>query len=227
MIRCEWGIHGIHQLINWCDAFVIIDVMSFCTCVDIAVACGAVVYPYGGDSAADFAQAQQAILAGRDRSAAYSLSPHSLLSLPHGSRLVLPSPNGSTLSTATGDKPTYAACLRNAPSVAQAVQEYEKIAVIPAGERWREDYSLRPALEDWIGAGAVIHHLDREKSPEAEATALTFKHYQSRLLDVFNTIPSGIELIEKGYPQDVVLASEYDVSHGVPHLVDGVFLPRK
>lgn len=227
-VRCEWGLPGIRQLMDWCDAFVIVDVMSFSTCVDVAVSRGAVVYPYAGDRAADFAREQNAILAERDRNAVYSLSPQSLMSLPGGTRLVLPSPNGSTLSTATGDKPTYAACLRNAPTVARLVQTNgERIAVIPAGERWRADYSLRPALEDWIGAGAVIHHLGGEQSPEAEAAALTFRHFQPRLLDVFRAIPSGMELIEKGFVEDVVLGAAFDVSQSAPRLVNGRYSTEK
>jgi 2-phosphosulfolactate phosphatase len=52
----------------------------------------------------------------------YSLSPQSLASIPKGTRLVLPSPNGATLTLATEKTPTLAGCLRNYRAVALAAQ---------------------------------------------------------------------------------------------------------
>jgi 2-phosphosulfolactate phosphatase len=43
-VRCEWGKEGIQHLITLCDAIIVVDVLSFCTCVDIAVSRQAVVY---------------------------------------------------------------------------------------------------------------------------------------------------------------------------------------
>jgi 2-phosphosulfolactate phosphatase len=37
MIRCEWGTCGVAQLAPESDAVVIVDVLSFTTCVEIAV----------------------------------------------------------------------------------------------------------------------------------------------------------------------------------------------
>lgn len=82
---------------------------------------------------------------------------------------MLPSPNDASLSLATGDTITLAGCLRNASAVAEAaLRSGKRIAVIPAGERW-EDNSLRPSLEDWLGAGAIIDELTGSLSPEAQA----------------------------------------------------------
>ena len=102
-----------------------------------------------------FAASHDARVAGmRDDTSAYSLSPHSLLAIPPGTRLVLPSPNGSTLSLTTGATPTFAGCLRNARAVAEAAHRIgPRVAVIAAGERWRDDGSLRPCFEDQAGAG--------------------------------------------------------------------------
>ena len=137
---------------------VIVDVLSFSTCVDIATVNGAAVFPYrfNDDSARNYAQARGALLAGpRGSACEYSLSPTGLLDIPAGARLVLPSPNGSTLSLATGATPTLAGCLRNSRAVAAyAGRIGRKVAVIPCGERW-DDGSLRPAVEDLIGAGAT------------------------------------------------------------------------
>ena len=59
-IRCEWGLHGVELLAPISDVVVIVDVLSFSTCVDIATANGAAVFPYrfNDDSARDYAQAR-------------------------------------------------------------------------------------------------------------------------------------------------------------------------
>ena len=166
-IRCEWGEWGVRSLLPTTDVFIIVDVLSFSTCVDIAVSRGATVWPYRwkDESARQFARAKGALLAGK-RGDRYSLSPASLGELPADSQLVLPSPNGATLSLATAGKPTLCGCLRNASAVARAALSLGKhIAVIPAGERWPDD-SLRPCFEDWIGGGAIIEHLPEPRSPE-------------------------------------------------------------
>jgi 2-phosphosulfolactate phosphatase len=87
------------------------------------------------------------MLAGTNRSQpGYTLSPASLRSLPMGSSLVLPSPNGATLALATGSTPTFAGCLRNARAVAEAASRHgRRVAVVASGERWA-DGSLRPAF---------------------------------------------------------------------------------
>ncbi len=225
-VRCEWGAHGIAQLASTSDALVIVDVLSFSTCVDIAVSRGASVLPYHRrEDAAAFASAQGALLAGaRDAPHGYSLSPASLRAIPSGTRLVLPSPNGATLSMAAGATPTFAACLRNAAAVARAARRYgPRVSVIPAGERWG-DGSLRPAIEDLIGAGAVIAHLDGERSPEALVALHAFLGARDRLADVLATCSSGRELAGRGFAEDIALAAELDVSGCAPVLRDGAYV---
>lgn len=226
-ICCEWGNVGVSQLLPHSDAIVIVDVLSFSTCVDIAIGNGAIVYPYQwkDESAKDYAHSLDAILASPRQKfdTSYSLSPASLLRLPPGSRLVLPSPNGSFLSLATQQTPTFAGCLRNAEVVAQTVQQFGKrIGIVPAGERWA-DGSLRPAIEDLIGAGAMIHFLSGKKSPEAKLAEATFLHFRTDLLSCFQQCSSGKELIGKGFPSDVDLAAVLNQSDAVPILTSGAY----
>jgi 2-phosphosulfolactate phosphatase len=226
-IRCEWGENGVSQLAPISDVIIIVDVLSFSTSVEIATNRGAIVFPHRwrDETAATFAASIAAELAsGRGRGTRYSLSPLSLLSIPKGTRLVLPSPNGSTLTLATGETPTLAGCLRNYRAVALAAQKYGKtISVIPAGERWR-DGNLRPAFEDWIGAGAIISQLNGSLSPEARAALAAFLHAQAETESLIRQCGSGQELIARGFEEDVVLASALDVSACVPTLVNGAYV---
>ena len=101
---------------------------------------------------------------------------------PFTPRLVLPSPNGSAIAAAvttpSSQTDLLAASLRNVTATSRWIAGRglgtpdRPVTVIAAGERW-PDGSLRPALEDLLGAGAVIAALARAAagplSPEADA----------------------------------------------------------
>ncbi|MBD2089131.1 2-phosphosulfolactate phosphatase [Microcoleus sp. FACHB-1515] len=226
-VRLEWGKQGVLQLAPNSDVVIVVDVLSFSTCVEIANSRGAIVYPYQwkDESATLFAQSVQAELAG-DRGDQFSLSPSSLLSISAGTRLVLPSPNGASLSLATNATLILAGCLRNCRAVAIAAMQYGRnIAVVPAGERWPDD-SLRPAFEDWIAAGAIVTFLNGCLSPEAQVAAIAYQGVQSNLGNLLKQCGSGQELIARGFASDVELATQLDVSDCVPMLVDGAYVNR-
>src|SRR5438045_1829788 len=225
-IRCEWGQAGVTHLAPHSDVVVIVDTLSFSTCVDIAVGRGAAVYPYKWieASAIEFAERVGGVVAGRRRSSeGYTLSPVSLLNIPDGTKLVLPSPNGSTLTLSTGDKPTLAGCLRNARAVASAAEQLGgSVLVVPAGERW-PDGTLRPCFEDLITAGAIIAHFRGTKSPEALLAQAAFISLADKLPALLRRCCSGKELIERGFAEDVELAAQLNVSDVAPSVVDGAY----
>ncbi|HTE43730.1 MAG TPA: 2-phosphosulfolactate phosphatase [Gemmatimonadaceae bacterium] len=224
-LRCEWGERAAEILSPLVDAVILVDVLSFTTCVDIATSRGAFVFPYRWKDATSiaFARDVDAILAGPRDATRISLSPASLLHVMPDTRIVLPSPNGATLSLLTGSTPAFAGCLRNAEAVAHAAQAVgPKIAVIPAGERW-PDGSLRPCLEDWLGAGAILRYLSGSASPEAEAARLAYGQHEHRLAETVRECASGRELIEQGWARDVALASEIGVSRAAPRLTGGAY----
>jgi len=226
-LKCEWGIDGLRALQPASDAVVIVDVLSFSTAVDVAVGKGAAVLPYRwkDDSAKRFAAEKGATLAeGRSTGGEYTLSPASLRSIPRGTLLVLPSPNGSTLAHYASGVPVFTACLRNAPAVARDAAGYgARIAVIPAGEQWR-DSILRPCLEDLIGAGSVLAELPGTPSPEAEIAIAAFERFRQNLGGTLFRCGSGKELVENGFALDVELAAEYGVSRVAPMLNGGRFV---
>ena len=233
-VALEWGPVGAKVLAESCDVIVVVDVLSFSTAVTIAVERGARVWPHrGGEAAGLLARDIGAVLAGnRGSHDGPTLSPASLRDIGADSRLVLPSPNGSSIAFAAvesgvtafdGGVTVVAGCLRNASAVGRYLRDFARIGVVPAGERWG-DGSLRPAYEDLVGAGAVIeriraHDPGAELSPEAEAAALAY-----RSLRPLEECPSGQELVERGFAEDVRIASEVDVSSVVPQLVEGRFV---
>ena len=230
-VLSEWGLGGALALADVADVFVIVDVLSFGTCVDIACANGARVHPFPiDDRQAAHAEAGRlgAVLAGRrsDPGAEYTLSASTLRTIPAGARLLLPSPNGSRIAFSMQGRPLLAGCLRNASAVAEEARNMAQggtVAVIPAGERW-PDGGLRPAIEDLIGAGAIVAALGGDVSAEARVAREAFLSAKPRLSETLYGSVSGIGLVGKGFPQDVEIAAELDMSACAPVLVEGAFV---
>lgn len=224
-VRVEWGVHGAQVVAQPDDVAVIVDVLSFSTALEMACARDAVVFPFrfNDSRAASFAASSSAHLAVHRGQQGYSLSPQSVAAIPHGTRLVLPSPNGSTLTLECRASRIAAGCLRNAAAVARwAAQTGGTITVVAAGERW-PDGSLRPAIEDLIGAGAIISCLSGRKSPEAQIAEAVWHAVSGRLEQQLNACASGLELIHRGYRDDVRLAAQLNCSTCVPVFVDGCY----
>lgn len=258
-VRFEWGLQGLEALLGGgVRTIVIVDVLRFTTAVDVACGRGAAVTPWANDDqrAAEEAGRRGAVLARRSPAAGDtsepSLSPVSLRNLQPSDHVLLPSPNGATLAHGAGAAgvTVLAACLRNAAAVAAAVTAFP-VGIIAAGERW-SDGSLRPAVEDAWGAGAVIAALSpppttadptggllalfgealqpttppkpsRTLSPEASWAATSVPTDLPKLLP---KTASGRELHEGGWSLDIEVAAARDVSQTVPKLDStGTFRP--
>jgi 2-phosphosulfolactate phosphatase len=214
--RLAWASEGGALLARVCPVLVVVDILRFTTAVDVAVARGARVVPAG------WPVEEGPGRAGPDRS---SLSPVSLLGVPAGTRVELASPNGATVSlaVAAAGAVVLAGCLRNASAVAAAARDLGgPVGVVAAGER-RPDGSLRPAVEDLIGAGAILHALGGDPSPEARAAVAAFLDAAPDLPAALVTCASGLELAARGLAADLRLAAEHDVSRAVPRLSGDAF----
>jgi 2-phosphosulfolactate phosphatase len=225
--RCEWGAAAVDSLAP-ADVVIVVDVLSFSTCVAVAVGRGAVILPYRWKdaSAESFAASERAELARPRGQGRYSLSPASFHDAPPGTRCVLPSPNGAALSLRAAERAAavLAGCLRNARAVADAAQVLGRtFNVCPAGERW-SDGSLRFAIEDLLGAGAILRHLPGRRSVEAELAIAAFERSEGAIRAALTASSSGRELIELGYSIDVECAARVDGSECVPRLTGNAFV---
>jgi len=226
----EWGLRGVETLRDRVAALVIVDVLSFSTAVDVAVARGASVIPFPLSDRAEAqvaAAATGAVLAEPRNSLGlgFSLSPVSLVGIASGARLLLPSPNGSRLSLAGDAVPVLTGCLRNAKAVAEATRVIAgegAVGVVPAGELW-SDGSLRPAVEDLLGAGAILDALDLPLSAEARVARAAFRAVAAELALILRESVSGQELIDRGFDEDVEFAAALNVSTTAPFLRDGAY----
>jgi 2-phosphosulfolactate phosphatase len=242
--RFDWGLDGLRAIGPGSHVIIVVDVLSFTSALDVAVSQGAAVVPcpWQDARAHELATRHDALLAvARHEMSAeqpYSLSPVSLRRLPLGATIVLPSPNGSTLAVEAatlGAHVVLAACLRNASAVAQRARSLAgdggTISVLAAGERWGGTTGpLRPAVEDLLGAGAVLAALDPANavsaprcSAEAGAARAAFVSARPRLAEHITSCASGAELVAGGWAVDVAISAEHDVSRIVPELISGIF----
>ncbi|QEL57448.1 2-phosphosulfolactate phosphatase [Chromobacterium paludis] len=226
-VRLQWGQEAARALSPQADSCVVIDVLSFSTCVDVACGNGAVVLPYRlkDDGAQDYADSHQALLAGKRSRIRPSLSPTSLQRLAFGSRLVLPSPNGAAVSLASASAQTIAGCLRNAAAVASHLKALGGSVLLIAAGELDADGQLRFAYEDFLGAGAIIHGLTGSKSPEALAAEAAFVLACNDIEQQLGHSLSACELTERGFPEDITLAAQLNVSRCVPVLRNGEYRP--
>jgi 2-phosphosulfolactate phosphatase len=153
--------------------------------------------------------------------------------------------NGATVAAAVRDAVVLLGGVRNAAAVAGAVQAIQErrgqrtsVAVIAAGES-DADCRLRVAVEDHLGAGAVIAALtDRgidHTAPEAAVAAEGFRALRGALRHLMTASGSGRELAD-GVPSTARMraagidptsvedAALLDAIDAVPVLQDGAFV---
>jgi len=218
---------------------VIVDTLSFSTAVATAVHHGGLVYPcpegedpfklaksIGGEAAVGRADIPKG---GR-----FSLSPLTYAGLKPGTRIVLSSPNGATCSHCSRQVPhLFVGALVNARAVAAAVTHVLNkkdasacVTVIACGERETalpEDNPIRFAVEDYLGAGAILSYLRFKKSPEARVCQSAFVDNKKDMRSMLWECESGRELQAQGFGRDVEFASQLNLYDSVPILHEGFF----
>ncbi|MGB3443327.1 MAG: 2-phosphosulfolactate phosphatase [Actinophytocola sp.] len=237
--RFDWGLVGAKNLAQEVVIIAVVDVLSFTTSLTVAVDNRIEVYPFRwrDDRAATFAKERDAALAvGRSEAGPgeITLSAPSIRAATGVRRLVLPSPNGSTISQAVAELgvTVIGVSLRNVNAAADwtlrklADQPEACVGVVAGGERWH-DGSARPAVEDLWGAGAYLAALAERGlgplSPEARAAAAAYTVVAGDISAELRACAGGRELIGHGYPGDVEVAAEVNLSEVVPLLTDESF----
>jgi 2-phosphosulfolactate phosphatase len=233
-VRLAWGRRGAHDAAERGDILVVVDTLRFSTAAATAVHHGALIYPCATDEALYTALALRVggevalHHAAAPTPTRFSLSPRSFLTIEPGMRVVLPSPNGSTCSQYGSRAPAlFVGALVNAQAVAGAVSyllnedSHLNVTVLACGERWRtpdEEGALRFAVEDYLGAGAILSALPFSQAMEAQVCAATFRAMRDHLEPALWECESGQELRDKGLGEDVRFAARLNVYDTAPIL---------
>lgn len=238
--RMEWGARGAREAAELGDIIIVVDILSFSTTVVTAVHQGAIIYPYPAfkdGKELEYAEKVGAeLIFGRAESMKLgnpTLSPVTFNQTHKHKKYVLCSLNGALCSWVAAKVPALLiGSLLNSSAVATYANKLQAqtcadITVIACGEQWEDaiesENKLRPALEDYLGAGAILSKLNGEKSPEAELCASAFKSAEKRVQDLIWDCGSGRELRLKGYEKDVLHATQLDAVINVPILNDSYF----
>ena len=232
----EWGPVGARLAAERGDIVVIVDVLAFSTSVVLVADRGGVSLSY--------AAAELDAMGGRHRAAAdlraevvavdraattarFSLSPASLATVTPGDRVLFTSLNGAACTAAASPAPlVIVGALTNRTAVAETIRRTlragvaARCTIIACGERWTsvadQRDSLRPSVEDLLGAGAIASAAGLHLSSEATVAAASFDAVAGEILETVRSCVSGRELVERGFPDDVELAARLDSSGAVP-----------
>lgn len=236
--RVEWGRRGASEAAERGDIVIVVDVLSFSSTVVSALNVGAVIYPYppdlDGKSYAESVGAEYILgRAEAARAGKPTLSPVTFNNGHRNNSYVLSSLNGAYCTWIASKVPALLiGSLLNASAVASAANKIKQVSgaaitVVPSGEMWNDirenEDRLRPSIEDYLGAGAILSKLDGEKSPEAQVCMAAFNGTKENLSQLIWDCGSGRELRERGYEEDVLHCARLDVTEAVPILVDGHF----
>lgn len=230
--RCklDFGQWGTAQALARKDIIVIVDTLSFSTAVVTAVAHGGLIYPCSiAEDSVMLAQRLGAEVAVRRSEVPhkgwFSLSPITYVGITAGTKIVIPSPNGGTCSASAQTAPClFIGSFINAKAIANAISQVLKttnlcVTIICCGERELalSNYGeTRMAIEDYLGAGAILSYLKYEKSPEAYVCENAFLHTHKQLEAMLLDCCTGRKLRESGFVSDVQHASQLNLYSSVP-----------
>jgi 2-phosphosulfolactate phosphatase len=232
MVHLDWTLEGLQWALRQGRIVVIDDTLRFSTTVVTAVSRGFAVRPVGDmEAGMALARSMGAHFASREGRGRYSLSPLSFLEHPgeDNKAVVLYSPNGAACAELVkdGNDMAFVGCLLNAAATGKevtgaALRTERDVTVIAAGEQRdlesgeRIMYEKKPsrrifAIEDYLGAGAIISHIALPKSAEALACELSFQSCRNRLEEIMVGSFSGRYLARHRRTGDVEHAARLNL----------------
>jgi len=235
--RLEWGKRGASAAAARGDILVVVDTLRFSTTAVTAVHHGVLLYPCTWDEDIHAFSQRVGAIAGGHRSGEdtrYTLSPLCYIHAVPGLRIALASPNGATCARHASAVPIlFVGALVNARAVGMGVAQWLEttnlsVTVLACGERWptpSDDGELRFAIEDYLGAGAILSCLPQTKSPEALLCAGAFVLAAPILEEMLLECGSGRELQGKGQVHDVRHAARLNLYDTVPVMRGECLLP--
>jgi 2-phosphosulfolactate phosphatase len=232
--RMDWGVRGVREASERGDIIVVVDVLSFSSAITNALNKGVIIYPFPrvGDIET-FGKNTGAEVCILERSRARelglpSLSSTSFTEAHRGKKYVLSSINGATcVKEAKEGSLIFVSSLLNRSAVAKVINQIQKekehaVTVIASGERWKridgQERELRPSIEDYLGAGALLEKLEGTKSPEARVCVAAFQSCRPDLSALMLDCSSAREVVSMGFPEDIPFCSQLDIYNEVPFL---------
>lgn len=235
-VRFDWGRRGVREAAQRGDAVVIVDVLRFSSCVAVAVDRGASVYPcaYAAEAAELAVRIGARVALAPDGSrAGFALVP-TFSEAAAGESIVLRTLNGAECTLLAEPAPyVFAGALLNVSAVAGETRSLLAsgdlcVTVVACGERLSapgapEDEANRFAIEDYLGAGAILAAIGGDLSPEARVCVAAFERSRADVLDLLLDCASGRQLRSWGLEADVGFAAQIDLCSSAPELMAGCY----
>lgn len=115
-------------------------------------------------------------------------------------------------------QPVLMGCLRNAEAVALRAQSLGKrITVVALGDELGL-LGFRPNFEDLMGAGAVISHLNGQKSTQAESAEDSFKYNLSSMESMLGRCSGGKLLVSHSSDDALKFVAQLNAVNVTPGL---------
>ncbi len=241
VVDIDWSIEGLKYALRQGHIAVIVDTLRFSTATITAVNYGFTIYPVScRKKGIMLAKKLGAHVAGRPGTSRYSISPRCYVNNRHdqNKKVVLFSPNGATCSEVVKKgQLALIGGLLNARAIARFLNQKSRelgknVTIIAAGEQRAFDsgnritYDIKSgyrvfAIEDYIGAGAIIEECGLSKTIEAKLCVQTFLSVQNRLKFFLKGSFSGRYLLRHRLKKDIDHAVKLNRYNVVPVINSG------
>jgi 2-phosphosulfolactate phosphatase len=241
LVHIDWAQDGLMYALKNRDIVVVVDTLRFSSAVVTAVAHGFSIYPVPDRQHGEkLSETVDACMAGRSDEPGISISPVSFVNVPvdHSRNVILPSPNGATCSAMiNAEDCALVGCFLNAQAAGEmltslAYSKGRNVTVIACGEQRSvvtgqrvvyvpEDAHRVFAIEDYLGAGAIIVNTSLQRSAEAEICARSFMAAENDLSALVRDSFSGRYLIEHDMVADIDHAVQINRYTIVPSIHGG------